>query len=113
MNHSEYTQTMDSLINSAYEELKRDDTQELSDIVHEMVDGHQWVIYYAQALDLVSFVRRIDFDEYAEAQSILEDIGELTTDLDTLASQLAFWIMYNNVYGAVYERLEAEEEAAE
>ena len=113
MNYDEYTTTMYALIDSAYEELKRDDTQELSDIVHEMVDGHQWVIYYAQALDLVSFVRRIDFDEYAEAQSILEDIGELTADLDTLASQLAYWIMYNNVYGAVQERLESEEEAAE
>lgn len=112
MNHSEYVQTMKALIDSVYDEFKRDDTQELSDIVHETVDGHQWVIYYAQALDLVSFVRRIDFDEYAEAQSILEDIGELTADLDTLASQLAYWIMYNNVYGAVQERLEAEEEAS-
>ena len=110
MNYDEYTTTMYSLIDSVYEEFKRDDTQELSDIVHETVDGHQWVIYYAQALDLVSFVRRIDFDEYVEAQSILEDIGELTADLDTLASQLAYWIMYNNIYGAVQERLEAEVE---
>ena len=113
MNHSEYTQTMNSLIDSAYEEFKRDDTQELMDICHDIADGHQWVIYYADAWDLVSFVRQFDFSEYAEAQSILEDIGELTADLDTLASQLAYWIMYNNIHGAVQERLEAEEEAAE
>jgi hypothetical protein len=110
MNFNEYTETMHSLIDSVYEEFKRDDTQELSDIVHETVDGHQWVIYYAHAWDLVGFVRRIDFDEYAEAQDMLSDIGEHTSDLDTLMTQIAYWIMYNNVYGAVCERLEEEEE---
>lgn len=113
MNFNEYTETMHSLIDSVYEELKRDDTQELSDIVHEMVDGHQWVIYYAHAWDLVSFVRQFDFHEYSDAQNIVDDIGEETAYLDTLMTKMAYWIMYNNVYGAVYERLEAEEEDAE
>jgi hypothetical protein len=108
MNYDEYTTTMNSLIDSAYEELKRDDTQELSDIVHEMVDGHQWVIYYAQAWDLVSFVRQFDFSEYSEAQEILEDIGEETTDLDTLMTKTAYWIIFNVVHGAVQERLDEE-----
>ena len=109
MNFTEYTETMNSLIDSVYEEFKRDDTQELSDIVHETVDGHQWVIYYAHAFDLVGFVRRIDFDEYTEAQGVLEDIGENTSDLDTLMTQMAYWIMYNIIYGAVQERLEKED----
>jgi hypothetical protein len=100
---------MHSLIDSVYEEFKRDDTQELSDIVHETVDGHQWVIYYADAWDLVSFVRQFDFSEYSEAKGIVDDIGENTADLDTLMTKMAYWIMYNNVYGAVHERLEAEE----
>jgi hypothetical protein len=111
MNHSEYTETMHSLIDSVYEEVKRDETQELSDIVHETVDGHQWVIYYAQAWDLVSFVRQFDFSEYVAAQDYLEDIGEGTTDLDTLMTQMAFWIMYNIIHGAVQERLEEEEDS--
>ena len=110
MNHSEYTQTMNSLIDSAYEEFKRDDTQDLEDIVHEIADGHQWVIYYGKAWDFVSFVRRIDFDEYTEAQGILEDIGENTADLDTLMTQTAYWLIYNIVRGAVEEKLEKEEE---
>jgi hypothetical protein len=110
MNFNEYTETMHSLIDSVYEEFKRDDTQELSDIVHETVDGHQWVIYYAHAWDLVSFVRRIDFDEYTEAQGILEDIGENTADLDTLVTQMSYWIMYNIINGAVQERLEEDGE---
>ena len=113
MNHSEYVQTMNSLIDSVYDEFKRDDTQELSDIVHETVDGHQWVIYYADAWDLVSFVRQFDFSEYSDAQNIVDDIGEETAYLDTLMTKMAYWIMYNNVYGAVYERLESEEEDAQ
>ena len=112
MNHSEYTQTMDSLINSAYEEFKRDETQDLGDIVHEIADGHQWVIYYGTAWDFVSFVRFADLYEYEAAQEMINDIGEHTSDLDTLITKMAYWIMYNNVYGAVYERLEAEEEAS-
>ena len=110
MNHSEYTETMYSLIDSVYEEFKRDDTQELSDIVHEVADGHQWVIYYGKAWDLVDFVRFNDLHEYEEAQEMINDIGEGTTDLDTLMTQMAYWIMYNVVYGAVQERLEKEEQ---
>ena len=110
MNHSEYTQTMNSLIDSAYEEFKRDDTQELSDIAHEIADGHQWVIYYGMAWDFVSFVRFADLYEYEAAQEMINDIGEHTSDLDTLMTQLAYWLISNIVRGAVEERLEAEEE---
>lgn len=109
MNYSEYTQTMNALVDSVYDELKRDDTQELSDVVHDTIDGHQWVIYYAQAWDLVGFVRQADFSEYAEAQYTIENVCEPTTDLDTLITQMAYWVLYNIVYGAVQERLEAEE----
>jgi hypothetical protein len=109
MNYSEYTQTMNALVDSVYEELKRDDTLELSDIVHETIDGHSWVIYYADAFELVNFVRQFDFSEYDEAQYTVENVCEPTTDLDTLIMHMAFWIMYNVVYGAVQERLEDEE----
>jgi len=109
MNHSEYTQTINALIDSVYDELKRDDTLELSDVVHETVDGHQWVIYYADAWSLVSFVRQFDFSEYVEAQYTIENVCEPTTDLDTLVTQMAYWGMYNIVYGAVQERLENQE----
>ena len=110
MNFNEYTKIMHSLIDSVYEEFKRDDTQELSDIVHETVDGDSWVIYYGRAWELVGFVRQSCFSEYIEANNMLSDIGEHPSDIDTLMTQLAYWIMYNNVYGAVYERLEKEEE---
>lgn len=111
MNHSEYTQTMNSLINSAYEELKRDDTQELSDIVHEIADSSEYVIYFGKAWDLVSFVRLHDFDEYLEAQNILEDIGEFCHELDTLMTKMAYWLIFNIVLGSVEERLDEEASA--
>ena len=88
MNHSEYTTTMKSLIDSVYEEFKRDDTQELMDICHETADSSEYVIYFGKAWDLVSFVRLHDFDEYLEAQDILEDIGEFCHELDTLMTKM-------------------------
>lgn len=108
MNYDEYTTTMNSLIDSVYEEFKRDDTQDLGDIVHEIADGHQWVIYYGMAWDFVSFVRFADLYEYEAAQEMINDISEHTSDLDTLMTQLAYWLIYNIVRGAVQERLESE-----
>ena len=111
MNYDEYTTTMDSLIDSAYEEFKRDDTQELSDIVHEIADSSEYVIYFGKAWDLVSFVRLHDFDEYLEAQNILEGIGEFCHELDTLMTKMAYWIIFNVVLGSVEERLDEEASA--
>lgn len=109
MNHSEYTDLMDTYIQTVYEELKQDDTRDLEDIVHEIADGSQHVIYYGKAWDFVSFVRFADLDEYVEAQEMINDIGGNTTDLDTLMTQTAYWLIYNIVRGAVEERLESEE----
>lgn len=110
MNHSEYTYLMDNYIQTAYEEFKQDDTRDLEDIVHQIADGSEDVIYYGKAWDFVSFVRFAYLSEYEEAQEMINDIGEHTSDLDTLMTQLAYWIMYNIIYGAVQERLDEEEE---
>ena len=110
MNISEYTYLMDNYIQTAYEEFKQDDTRDLEDIVHEIADGSQQVIYYGKAWDFVSFVRFADLYEYEAAQEMVNDIGENTSDLDTLMTQMAYWLIYNIVRGAVEERLESEEE---
>lgn len=110
MNYSEYTDLMDTYIETAYEEFKQDDTRDLEDIVHELADSSQHVIYYGKAWDFVSFVRFADLSEYEAAQEMINDIGEHTSDLDTLMTQLAYWLIYNIVRGAVEERLEEEGE---
>jgi hypothetical protein len=110
MHHLEYTELMNTYIETAYEELKQDDTRDLEDIVHEIADGSQHVIYCGKAWDFVSFVRFADLYEYEAAQEMINDIGEHTADLDTLMTQMAYWIMYNIIYGAVQERLEKEGE---
>ncbi len=111
MNISEYTYLMDNYIQTAYEEFKQDDTRDLEDIVHELADSSQHVIYYGKAWDLVDFVRFADLSEYEEAQEMINDIGEHTSDLDTLMTQMAYWLIYNIVRGAVEERLEEEASA--
>lgn len=110
MNISEYTDLMNTYIQTAYEEFKQDDTRDLEDIVHEIADGSQHVIYYGKAWDFVSFVRFADLYGYEAAQEMINDIGEHTADLDTLMTQMAYWLIYNIVRGAVEERLESEEE---
>ena len=109
MDITEYTYLMDNYIQTAYEEFKQDDTRDLEDIVHEIADGSQHVIYYGKAWDFVAFVRFADLSEYEEAQEMIKDLGEQTSDLDTLMTQMAYWLIYNIVRGAVEERLEAEE----
>jgi hypothetical protein len=109
MNISEYTYLMDNYIQTAYEEFKQDDTRDLGDIVHEIADSSQHVIYYGKAWDFVSFVRFTDLSEYEEAQGMINDIGEHTAGCDELMTKMAYWLIYNIVRGAVEERLEEEE----
>jgi hypothetical protein len=111
MNYSEYTDLMDTYIQLAYDEFKQDDSRDLSDIVYEIADSSEYVIYFGKAWDLVSFVRLSDFDEYLEAQNVLEDIGEFCHELDTLMTKMAYWLIFNIVRGVVLERLDEEASA--
>ena len=70
--------------------------------LHETIDGHQWVIYYAYNLDVI---RHSDNEDYmnenfgSEAlSSALESGG-----LNSLHTAIAFWALYADVS----EKLEA------
>lgn len=75
------------------------------DYLHELVDGHQWVIYSAYNLEILLVSRN---DEYMltelgeeSAVSALKDGG-----LSQLHMQLAYWALYADVLEA-YEELVA------
>jgi hypothetical protein len=65
-------------------------------VLHETIDGHQWVIYYAYNLDVLKYSDNPDYmtDNFGDdsAGSILSEQG-----LNSLHSALAFWALYADV----------------
>jgi len=77
--------------------------------LHETIDGHQWVIYYAYNLPVLEHSNNT---YYAEEQGL---IGEtpLENGLNSFHTMLAFWAMYADVQEYLSDSLdELEQEAA-
>jgi hypothetical protein len=77
--------------------------------LHETIDGHQWVIYYAYNLSVLEYSDNEDYmvDNFGndEAGAILKEKG-----LSGLHSALAFWALYADVYDAIDNALDEYEE---
>lgn len=65
-------------------------------VLHETIDGHQWVIYYAYNLNVL---QHSDNAEYMIDNHGVESAGEILKDsgLSGLHSALAFWALYADV----------------
>jgi len=76
----------------------REEAEELinDSLLHETVDSHQWVIYYAYNLDVIKYS---DNDGYMEQNFGTEEAGVILADkgLSGLHSAIAFWCMYADV----------------
>ena len=76
----------------------RDDAEELinDSLLHETIDGHQWIIYYAYNLDVYQYSNNSDYyiDSFGgdDAAYVLKEKG-----LDGLHQALAFWAFYADV----------------
>jgi len=70
--------------------------------LHETIDGHQWVIYYAYNLDVI---RHSDNEDYMNENFGSEALsGALESGgLNSLHTAIAFWALYADVS----EKLEA------
>lgn len=69
---------------------KQNNLDERSDAIHELIDGHQFVIYYGKAADVV---RHSD-----NSNAMFDELGQQeVTDLDTLNTQLAFFAMVADI----------------
>lgn len=87
--------------------------EKVSDRLHEIVDGHAWVIYYAKAHDVAHAVRH-DSPWYDEAYERLTDtggnvIGE-DEDIGNLEARLSYWVLmagaenaYDDILSAMIE----------
>ena len=76
----------------------RDDAEELitDSLLHETIDGHQWIIYNAYNLDVYQYSNNSDYyiDNFGgdDASYVLKEKG-----LDGLHQALAFWAFYADV----------------
>ena len=88
----------------------RDDAEELinDSLLHETIDGHNWVIYYAYNLDVYQYSDNSDYyiDNFGgdDAAFVLKERG-----LDGLHQALAFWALYADVQEKIGEALDGVE----
>ena len=102
--HNEYWTEINSiaaeLVSEAMESTDNDKEaaeEEINDYrLHETIDGHQWVIYYAYNLDVIGYSDNEDYmsDNFgAEALAASLEQGGLST----LHTHIAYWCMYADV----------------
>jgi hypothetical protein len=81
-------------------------------VLHETIDGHQWVIYNAYNADVMRHSDNTDYyiDNFGgdDAGKILKERG-----LDGLHNVIAFWCMYADVQNRLSDAFDAYEEAHE
>lgn len=65
-------------------------------LLHETIDGHQWVIYYAYNNDVR---KHSDNEDYLTDNFGNEYAGQIVTEqgIDSLGTAIAFWCMYADV----------------
>ena len=89
----------------------RSEAEELinDSMLHETIDGHQWVIYNAYNLDVLQYSGNSDryIDEFGtdDAAIVLKEGG-----LHGLHQSLAFWALYADVLEKITDALDEIEE---
>ena len=93
---------------------RREEAEELinDSLLHETIDCHQWVIYYAYMLDVYQYSDNPDYyiDNFGgdDAAYVLKEKG-----LDGLHQVLAFWSLYADVQDKISEALDGVENSIE
>jgi len=105
LNAQEYWKEIAALAESIIEEWQERDGEDISEIAHEVVDGHQWIIYYAFTDDVLYHCSNEDAWEDVYSP---EDIGNLVIDkgMRDARTHQAFFAMEADVYEAVSNKAE-------
>ena len=112
----EYWTEIESIAKNLIEEaLDQSDSKEEAEelindsLLHQTIDGHQWVIYYAYNDDVIAYSNNDDYfiDNFGQ-----EEAGELLKNrgLLDLHTAIAFWALYADVQNELNEQLENIEE---
>jgi hypothetical protein len=87
---AEYWAEIESLAKQVTEEA-REHNRDISDVLHETIDGHSWVIYYHNtwAVCFHSPHRNDFFDDFGAADGV--------ESLEEILGKCAFWALYRDV----------------
>lgn len=79
-------------------------------VLHETIDGHQWVIYCAYNLNVLQYS---DNSEYMIDEIGVESAGSVLKEsgLSGLHAALAFWALYADVSESISDVLDTYEES--
>ena len=88
------------LVTEAMEQAEndKDKAEELinDSLLHETIDGHQWVIYYGYNLDVIKYSDNEGYyNDNFGAESLAASLEQ--GGLDMLHCHIAFWCMYADV----------------
>jgi hypothetical protein len=99
----DYCQSLAEDINDSYS-----DDIDLTDRIHEIADGCQYVIYYSKAWDLVNMMRECDYEKFNEAVDDVQGNGfEFEGDINAHMTWIAFFLIRDGIYSA-YQHIESE-----
>jgi len=117
--YKEFLSTSDSLVTEAMEliaERRLDDTfcdGDECDIVHEVIDGIQDVIYYSRAWDIVTSLKNHHSGLLNDVEELVAEITDFSNfSLDAYMTQITYWAYHHLVLADVHTALEELEEAA-
>lgn len=108
----EILEIAESMVETAFDEYDEvetvEDAEELINdtLLHEAIDGHQWVIYYAYNDDVL---KHSDNDEAYQDVYCNEDLGALVAEkgIDGVKPMMAYFAMYQDVQDHLSDALEA------
>jgi len=99
----DYCQSLAEEINDSYS-----DDIEVTQRIHEIADGCQYVIYYSKAWDLVNMMRDYNHELFTQAVEEVQDNGfEFEGDINAHMTWIAFFLIRNGIYSA-YQHIESE-----
>lgn len=93
---AEYWDTINSIVNEAIEESK-DQELDITDYIHESVDGSEYIIYYHKNIEVLQYT---DNDE-----ALFDNEGSATFDSTVSTLQrIAYWAMLQDCMDALSEQ---------
>ena len=105
-----FYRVVDDYVGCIFEDFDIEGYDYIGDVVHEVVDGCEEVIYYHKAHELV---QSLSSDDEAAAVDNLHALGVQPESYDDWAVKIAYEALYQHVYQGVLEKLEELEDADE
>ena len=94
---------------SADEELERGYIEDaINDLLHEITDGHRWVIYNAYHF---SVLEHSENAEYGVTEGLIDCADDIKAGgLHKLLMSMCYWAMYADIYDRVRDKLDDADE---